>query len=330
MITPPSFRMNFLLTVLGGLLCVIWLSPAAAQNPFLTPPSQDRTEASREDPREAREPRQEQRQPVRPGPSTPRFQPPFLAKILATQRVLRQKMTDYARQIQERPLGAATWQLMALSLLYGIIHALGPGHGKSIVCSYFLSRRGTMRQALAFGNLITGIHILSAVVIVLGLSWFMGSANIVAFHGVEGRLESISYVLIMGIGLFLLGRTLYEWWKSIEEDHEDCSRARGRDMLSLALASGLMPCPGAALILLFTLSLGVFWAGLLAMIPLALGMGLTASFLGMLTVGSTSLALNVSKKSKRTFVLVHRTLACLGALIIILLGASLYYGAHLS
>ena len=318
--------MKKMLIFLAGLLCIIWLCPAAAQNPFLTPPSQDRRDTATE----ADEPRHERPVAVRPGTATPRFQPPVLAKILAMQRMLRQKMTAYARQIQDRPLGTATWQLMFFSLLYGIIHALGPGHGKSIVCSYFLSRQGTMRQALAFGNMITGIHILSAVVIVLGLSWFVGSSNIVAFHGVEGRLESVSYVLIMGIGVFLLGRTLYEWWKTPGDGHEECSRASTKDMLSLALASGLMPCPGAALILLFTLSLDVFWAGLLAMIPLALGMGLTASFLGMLTVKSTGFALELSKKSRRTFVLAHRALACLGALIIILLGASLYHGARLS
>jgi len=57
-------------------------------------------------------------------------------------------------------------------------------------------------------------------------------------------------------------------------------------------------------------------------------MGLTVSLLGLLTVGSTGLALNVSKRSKRAFVLVHRTLACLGALFIILLGAILYFGAR--
>lgn len=317
--------MKILLPILTALLCMIWLEPGLAQNPFLTPPSQERQEA----PRATGDPEQNQRPEVKPGPSAaPRFQPPFFDQILAVQRVLRQKMTDYARQIQEKPLGAATWQLMILALVYGIFHAMGPGHGKAIVCSYFLSKRGSMRQALVFGNLISTIHIFSAVVIVLGLSWLVGSANIVAFHGVEGRLELISYALIMCIGLFLLARTLYEWWKTPEVGEDACSRAKTKDMFSLALASGLLPCPGAAIILLFTLSLGVFWAGLLAMLPLALGMGLTASFLGMLTVKSTGLALNASKRSRRVFVLMHRTLACLGALLIIFLGASLYFGTR--
>ncbi|SDB61576.1 ABC-type nickel/cobalt efflux system, permease component RcnA [Desulfonatronum thiosulfatophilum] len=308
-----------------------WLAcsgPALAQNPFLTPPSQERkqdqgNQHGLDQEQQASDPR------VQTAPRTaPRMAPPFFSKITAVQRDLRQKMTTYSRQIQETPFGRATWQLMALSLLYGIIHALGPGHGKSIVCSYFLSRRGTVKQALVFGNAITAMHILSAVIIVTGISWFMDRANIAAFHSVEGRLESFSYLLIMAIGLFLLARTLYEWWTTSSEQAVECSKASTRDMLSLSLATGLMPCPGAALILLFTLSLGVYWAGLLAMIPLALGMGLTASALGVLTVASTGMALNLSSRSKRTFVLTHRILACIGALIIIILGASLYFGTR--
>jgi ABC-type nickel/cobalt efflux system permease component RcnA len=318
-------KMKILLPILTGLLCMIWLEPVLAQNPFFTPPSQER----REVPRETGDPGQNQDPPVRSGPSAAlRFQPPFFDQILAVQRVLRQKMTNYARQIQEKPLGTATWQLMIFALVYGMFHALGPGHGKAIVCSYFLSKRGRMHQALVFGNMISTIHILSAVIIVLGLFWLVGSANIAAFHGVGGRLELISYALITCIGLFLLARTLYEWWKTPKEGEGTCSRAKIKDIFSLALASGLLPCPGAALILLFTLSLGVFWAGLLAMIPLALGMGLTASFLGMFTIGSTGLVLHVSRKSRRAFVLVHRTLSCLGALFIIFLGASLYFGVR--
>jgi nickel/cobalt transporter (NicO) family protein len=333
-----------LITAMLVLLCV---AQALAQNPFLTPPSRERpadrsAEESLTQPLEQGQPVLEERPgqpsselPVRPlarPPSAgPRFTPPLFDEMVALQRDLRQRMTNYARQIQERPLGSATWQLMLLSFLYGVVHALGPGHGKSIVCTYFVSRRGTWRQALLFGNLITATHILSAVVIIVWLSWVLGRANIATFHSVEGRLESISYALIVLIGFFLLGKTLFDWWrasrgKSGEED-EECPRSSPRDIVTLSLATGLMPCPGAALILLFTLSLNVFWAGLMAMIPLALGMGLTASALGLITVGSTNAVLDVSRRSKRLFAILHRTLACLGAVLIIILGASLLLSA---
>ncbi len=338
-----------LITAMLVLLCI---GQALAQNPFLTPPSRERpaersagqpAEESLAQPSEHGQPDLEERasQPSREDPDRPlarapaagpRITPPFFAEMVALQRDLRQRMTDYARQIQERPFGAATWQLMLLSFLYGVVHALGPGHGKSIVCSYFVSRRGTWRQALLFGNLITATHILSAVVIIVGLSWALGRANIAAFHSVEGRLESISYALIILIGFFLLSKTLLDWRRASKGESvgeaEECPRSSPRDIVTLSLATGLMPCPGAALILLFTLSLNVFWAGLAAMIPLALGMGLTASALGLITVGSTNAVLGVSRRSKRLFAILHRTLACLGAVLIIILGASLLLSAR--
>ncbi|PTN37743.1 nickel/cobalt transporter [Desulfonatronum sp. SC1] len=331
---------TFLITAMLVLLCI---GQALAQNPFLTPPARERPAGpSVGQPSEDHRPGMEEqvgqtsreppdRSPARPPAAGPRITPPFFAEMVALQRDLRQRMTDYARQIQERPFGVATWQLMLLSFLYGVIHALGPGHGKSIVCSYFVSRRGTWRQALLFGNLITATHILSAVVIIVGLSWVLGRANIAAFHSVEGRLESISYALIVLIGFFLLGKTLLDWWRSSKgesgEQADECPRSSSRDIVTLSLATGLMPCPGAALILLFTLSLNVFWAGLMAMIPLALGMGLTASALGLITVGSTNAVLGVSRRSKRLFAILHRTLACLGAVLIIILGVSLLLSA---
>ena len=307
--------------------CFFWCCPAAAQNPFFGPPGQDRAEES-ENVRVQAEDQGQQPSALR-GPAGSRVPDSFFSRIAALQRELRQKMTAYARQIQDNPLGSSTWQLMILSMLYGIIHALGPGHGKSIVCSYFLSRRGTMAQVLAFGNLIAFVHVLSATLIVLALAWFAGRANIAAFHEVEGRLESISYLLIMLIGAFLLGRTLHEWFSKVHEDREEEVRASTKGMLSLSLASGLMPCPGAALILLFTLILDVFWAGLLAMIPLAVGMGLTTSIMGCAVVGSTGYALHLGGRSRRTFILMHRTMACAGAAIIFLLGAGLFFGSRL-
>ncbi len=306
--------------LLSPLFCLLFISPVPGQNPFLTPPSQDQKHSPRD--------REDIRQDPRQSSASLKGRSGFFSKFLSLQRELRQKMTGYARQIQENPFGLATWQLMVFSLFYGIIHAAGPGHGKSIVCSYFLSRRGTMKQALMFGNMVTATHILSATVIVLGLYWILGGANIVAFHAAEKRLESASYLMIMLIGVFLLARTLLDWRKADHHETERCAPASSRDMLSLSLATGLMPCPGAALILLFTLSLDVFWAGLAAMLPLAIGMGLTASALGMATVGSTQYALQLSRRSKRAFVVLHRCFAFLGALLVILLGASLYFGAR--
>lgn len=135
-------------TTITALLVLLIAGHALAQNPFLTPPSQKRAPeqsttqvaedfSGRPDKQnlpvlEGRIGQPHGEHPARPSarpagrhPSSgPRITPPFFAEIVTLQRELRQRMTDYARQIQERPFAPATWQLMLLSFLYGVIHAL--------------------------------------------------------------------------------------------------------------------------------------------------------------------------------------------------------------
>ena len=65
---------------------------------------------------------------------------------------------------------------LVICLLYGMLHALGPGHGKSIVVGYFIARRGRWRQGVALGAGITVTHTMSAVLLLLILyAIFLGA-----------------------------------------------------------------------------------------------------------------------------------------------------------
>ena len=54
----------------------------------------------------------------------------------------------------------------------------------------------------------------------------------------------------------------------------------------LAAAVGLRPCAGAIIVLIFALSLGVFWIGVASTFAMAFGTAITVSALAALTVGS--------------------------------------------
>ena len=59
------------------------------------------------------------------------------------------------------------WRLHALSVfslavafVLGVVHALSPGHGKTIMAAYLVGGRGSSRQAVALGLAVTVSHTL--------------------------------------------------------------------------------------------------------------------------------------------------------------------------
>ena len=69
--------------------------------------------------------------------------------------------------------------------------------------------------------------------------------------------------------------------------------------LSMAFLIGLRPCSGAILVLVFALSQGIFWAGILATFAMALGTALTVSVLAFIAVGARDLAKRFAGGSSR-------------------------------
>jgi len=90
-----------------------------------------------------------------------------LALIVSWQKALKEYLVQSSKTIRENPYGKSFWLFLGFSFAYGVIHALGPGHGKSIVVAYFLSRPGNYPQGILLGNTLTFVHVFSAVTVVL-------------------------------------------------------------------------------------------------------------------------------------------------------------------
>jgi nickel/cobalt exporter len=97
--------------------------------------------------------------------------------------------------------------LLALLIAAGLggLHALSPGHGKTVVGAYLVGSRGTARHAAFLGLTVTVTHTLG--VFALGLVTLLASHYILPeklFH----ILSFISGAIVLGIGLTLFIRRL--------------------------------------------------------------------------------------------------------------------------
>ena len=307
--------------VLVLLLCVVLSGPVlAAENPFFSG-GQDEEKAQEEI-----APRQEDQQTTKEKGGLQVFQPVF-SLLSVWQKKLREQLTHVSRDIRENPWGQSFLLFLILSFVYGVIHALGPGHGKSIVFSYFLSRPGSYVHGVLMGNLITFVHVFSAVAIVLGFYLALKTVGLSSFEDVRGILEKISYALLMVLGLFLVLYKVRELKRgtltNLQENKmvgADC-----RHLALVALAAGLVPCPGAALILFFTITLNILVPGLIAMVCIALGMGVTTTLFALFSIASRNTIFRVTVKKQRIFAFSSAALSLLGACAITVIGSLLFF-----
>ena len=184
---------------------------------------------------------------------------------------------------------AAWGGVMALSFLYGALHAIGPGHGKTVVAAFLLARPGRVRLGIALGLGIPLAQGAAAIMAAGGLGLAFGLAGL-EITGRTPLLEAISYGLILTIGVALL-------WRAVRGDGENAAtcgcghhadpqadHARRTLPLGLGLAAGMVPCPSAVILMLFAVANGAFGLGIQATLALSLGMGLTVAAVGVLSI----------------------------------------------
>ena len=61
----------------------------------------------------------------------------------------------------------AVFVAMAAAVLFGAVHAMMPGHGKTVLVSYHLGQPGKLREGIANGAILTLTHVGLALVLVL-------------------------------------------------------------------------------------------------------------------------------------------------------------------
>jgi nickel/cobalt transporter (NicO) family protein len=203
-------------------------------------------------------------------------------RIIPIQRKLNKKITYLSKRIETDKKFMLL--LIFFSFIYGLIHAIGPGHGKFIISSYFLSKKAKPIEAVLSGFVIAFTHGLSAIVIILVIFLILHLPVLSSLTNTTRVISIISYMLITGIALILFIKAIVDAIRNNQSYLSEDEPAKNKNKFSklpaflpISFITGLIPCPGAATIILFSLSTGAFMVGALAIFAMSFGMGIMIS-----------------------------------------------------
>src|SRR5580700_8960490 len=208
------------------------------------------------------------------------------------------------------------WFLFSAALIaagFGALHALEPGHGKTIVAAYLVGSRGTARHAVLLGIVVTAAH--TSGVFLLGAVTLYASRYIVP-EKLYPWLGAISGLSVAGLGIFIFLRHLTgetgehahapgerhsHWFLSMFKQamplETESSRGAGssdskpigralslRELCVLGITGGIVPCPAALVVLLSAFSLHRISFGLFLIAAFSLGLASVLVIVGLTMV----------------------------------------------
>ena len=195
---------------------------------------------------------------------------------------------------------------MVAATLYGIVHALGPGHQKTLLGGFFLGGAGSLGKAALAAAGTAALHAASVLLIFGGFAAasrsirdaerarllltrgaglaLLAVALLIAFRRIRAAATRFArHLEAQDGGSLARGPGPDHGHKHTHEEGASCAayermerlHAGGGSLWAVLLAGGLVPCPGAAFMLLLGVSAGNPGAGVSAVLAISLGMAIT-------------------------------------------------------
>jgi len=205
---------------------------------------------------------------------------------------------DYLSQLLHRgEIGPGLMILgMAVAFVLGAVHAMSPGHGKTIVAAYLVGSRGNFQHALFLGGMVTFTHTIS--VFLLGLATLFLSQYVLPekVFPVLGTISGLAIVWLGGLMLYQRAKRLrhahvhhHDHHHHHDHDHDHSHLPEDGDvtlgsLIALGASGGLVPCPSAMVLLLSSIALGRVGLGLILLVAFSTGLAIVLMGIGVMVL----------------------------------------------
>jgi nickel/cobalt exporter len=187
--------------------------------------------------------------------------------------------------------------LLGSAFVWGALHALSPGHGKTMVAGYLVGSRGRPKDAALLGLTVTITH--TSAVFALGLITLAASAYVLP-EDLYPWLGVASGAMVIAIGLWAIWTRLRRWRAMRAEpkhghhhmhahgghSHTHSHAAPGapittRSLIALGVSGGIVPCPSALVVLVAAISQHRLGLGLVLILAFSIGLAATLTTVGL-------------------------------------------------
>lgn len=256
--------------------------------------------------------------------------PLILFHVLEWQKSFNSQLSTALRTIHDNPQQAGA-SLLLISFLYGVFHAVGPGHGKFILTSYLSLEQTKLPQTLKItwlsaivqGLVAVGLVTLLvvgltlsrhyfnltlkwvergsfAVMIAFGAYWIWQAAKSYLQKKVRKRPLAIRQIRpISAMSPVTNGHTHTEHCscghKHLPSSQEMAQIHDWKSRWAVIFSIGLRPCTGAILVLFLSYTLDLYLWGVASALVMAIGTGLTLSLFACLVMFARNKAVQASR-----------------------------------
>ncbi|MEM6466479.1 MAG: hypothetical protein AAF679_08240 [Pseudomonadota bacterium] len=272
--------------------------------------------------------------------------------IIEFQRRANAQVATHMTAIQRGDDLGAFFLGLSIAFVYGIFHAFGPGHGKFIVMSYFIGRDAHIGRGVLMSAQIAVVHVIAAIVIVWLADVVLRGSTGMSLADVPG-VRAASFLIIAAIGLYMLYQATRAALGYLDPSdalhghshsgaghgghghghshghshgthgHGGATEASQTESGLIAFAAGVVPCPGAVLIMLYAVANNMMYPGFLLVGAMSVGIGLTICALGVGAILARQTAMRLmdgSDGTGRSVVLARHVMNFGGAILVTLIG----------
>lgn len=207
--------------------------------------------------------------------------------LVKVQSIIRAELSAYVSDYATTGDVTVLLALLPAGIVFGVVHALTPGHSKAVMASYAAGSDLRAGRAMLSAFLLSLTHVTSAVVLAVTASALVTRTIVGA--GQAPALELLSRGLLVALALWLIARPFL---------HRSHLPGEGA---GFGIAAGLIPCPLTLFVMTMAMAKAAPLAGFAFAIAMLIGVAIVLASVALLSILARNALVLMLKERQHQF-----------------------------